>query len=251
MVVEQENPLELNFLQVKCESFDPAEVFETSFNTPNSDNNSYASNDDNQSNHSLDEECSEDNVLLPAKRKLRNRLVPKLELVDIIKSKREMKEMFPPKKKCRRQKSSKENESEAIVVKKVELDPNEIRIWKCFECDLVLENQQKYEEHMGKKHPDDKRIYKCSIEACFKSFQTLTVCKRHEITHLPDDQRKIHPCPHCDQKFSQKPNMLSHVRSIHTKIKVPASYYSVKYKFNFYVCFSLSFAYDLPPVVHL
>lgn len=232
MVDEEEQSIELNFLQVKCDPFNPAEVFDTKFMTPNRDN-SYASNDkvlpdndDKQSNHSFDEEYSEENVLLPVKRKLRNRLVPKLELVDIMTTKREMKEMnFPPKKKRRHQKSLEENDSEAIVAKKIELELYQTRIWKCLGCDLMLENQQKYEKHMKKWHPEDKRIYRCSIEACSKGSETLTLCRKHEITHLPDEQKKIYLCPHCDRKFSQKPNMVSHVRSVHIKIKVQPSYH--------------------------
>lgn len=67
MLVKEEEPLELNFLQVKCDPFDPVEVFDTSFITPNSEN-SYGSideivpdNDDNQSNYLVDEDYSEEN----------------------------------------------------------------------------------------------------------------------------------------------------------------------------------------------
>lgn len=222
MLVKEEEPLELNFVQVKCDPFNP----------PNSEH-SYGSNeeivpdnDGNQSCHSVDEDCSEENVLVPAKRKLRNRLVAKLELVDIMRTNRGLKEMFPLKKKCCRQKSPKEKENETIVVKKVGVDPDVTRTWKCLQYDLVLKNQQKYEMHMEKRHPDDKRIYKCSIEDCAKGFEKLSVCKRHELTHLPDEQKKIHQCPHCDQKFSQKTNMLSHVRSVHIKVKVCALYHA-------------------------
>ncbi|XP_059618619.1 zinc finger protein 239-like isoform X2 [Phlebotomus argentipes] len=67
--------------------------------------------------------------------------------------------------------------------------------------------------HMRQKHSDEELPFVCS--KCPKRFVTEKRLQIHEMTHLPDEKRLIHPCPFCDKKFSTAGGTQGHIRSVH------------------------------------
>lgn len=67
---------------------------------------------------------------------------------------------------------------------------------------------------MRETHP--KLHYPFACEKCSKRFPSLNKLQRHEIVHLPDELKLIHPCQFCDKRFSKLVNAQAHIRAIHT-----------------------------------
>lgn len=57
------------------------------------------------------------------------------------------------------------------------------------------------------------QTFTCS--KCPKTFNTEKKLQTHELVHLPESEKLIHPCPYCDRKFSKSVNVQSHVRAVH------------------------------------
>ncbi|GAB0096618.1 zinc finger protein 732-like isoform X1 [Sergentomyia squamirostris] len=86
----------------------------------------------------------------------------------------------------------------------------------CTICSKKCLRKYLLEEHMWK-HSSKERPFSCS--ECPKKFITYKKLKLHEMIHLPDEQKLIHPCPHCEKRFSKMPKMQAHVRAVHIKEK--------------------------------
>ena len=67
---------------------------------------------------------------------------------------------------------------------------------------------------MRENHPKSENPFSCP--KCPKRFPSLTKLQRHEIVHLPDELKLIHPCQFCDKRFSKLVNVQAHIRAIHT-----------------------------------
>lgn len=59
-------------------------------------------------------------------------------------------------------------------------------------------NKKGIEDHVVLKHRIDSRRFTCKV--CSKEFSMPALLRKHELIHLPNDIRLIHPCPHCDKK---------------------------------------------------
>ena len=60
-----------------------------------------------------------------------------------------------------------------------------------------------------------KKIYKCDVKRCDKTFSTKFSLKRHILRHLPT---KKHVCPHCQKSFCL-PQYLEEHEYTHTGAK--------------------------------
>lgn len=67
---------------------------------------------------------------------------------------------------------------------------------------------------MRENHPKSENPFSC--DKCPKRFPSLTKLQRHEIVHLPDELKLVHPCQFCDKRFSKLVNVQAHIRAIHT-----------------------------------
>lgn len=56
-----------------------------------------------------------------------------------------------------------------------------------------------------------------SCTKCAKRFVSKRSLKLHDIVHLPDDLKKIHSCPSCENKFQTISNLNIHFRAVHTE----------------------------------
>lgn len=72
-------------------------------------------------------------------------------------------------------------------------------------------------EHIWSKHRKEDRPFVCS--ECSKRFSSKGFLKKHMTIHLPDSERRVHPCPYCDKKFTQKNCVQSHIHCVHIKDK--------------------------------
>lgn len=70
-----------------------------------------------------------------------------------------------------------------------------------FRCDLCPKNyysKKLIESHMELKHKIDSRRNIC--KTCGKEFRWPCDLRDHELIHLPDELKLLHPCPYCDMK---------------------------------------------------
>lgn len=94
--------------------------------------------------------------------------------------------------------------------------PNEILVYfcSCPLCSLEFDSKRSYDGHMRETHPKFHSPFEC--KKCPKRFPSLNKLQRHEIVHLPDELKLIHPCQFCDKRFSKLVNAQAHIRAIHT-----------------------------------
>uniref|UniRef100_A0A1B0CYI6 Uncharacterized protein n=1 Tax=Phlebotomus papatasi TaxID=29031 RepID=A0A1B0CYI6_PHLPP len=83
----------------------------------------------------------------------------------------------------------------------------------CKVCSKRYSRRYLLEEHVREKHCKQEMPFVCS--KCPKRFSTEKKVKVHEVIHLPESEKLIHPCPYCDKKFSKTVNVQAHVRAIH------------------------------------
>ncbi|XP_055299687.1 zinc finger protein weckle-like [Sitodiplosis mosellana] len=88
------------------------------------------------------------------------------------------------------------------------------KTYNCPLCSIDFENKRLFDGHMRETHPKSENPFSCS--KCPKRFQSLTKLQRHEIVHLPDELKLVHPCQFCDKRFSKLVNVQAHIRAIHT-----------------------------------
>lgn len=86
--------------------------------------------------------------------------------------------------------------------------------FSCPLCNLDFENKRLFDGHMRENHPKSDNPFACT--KCPKRFPSLTKLQRHEIVHLPDELKLVHPCQFCDKRFSKLVNVQAHIRAIHT-----------------------------------
>lgn len=70
--------------------------------------------------------------------------------------------------------------------------------FKCDLCSNSYASKNKIEKHMNAKHKSDSFKNKC--KTCGKEFKYPTILRVHELTHLPDEVRKIHACTYCEKR---------------------------------------------------
>lgn len=94
--------------------------------------------------------------------------------------------------------------------------PNEIIVYfcSCPLCSLEFDSKRSYDGHMRETHPKFHSPFEC--KKCPKRFPSVNKLQRHEIVHLPDELKLIHPCQFCDKRFSKLVNAQAHIRAIHT-----------------------------------
>lgn len=85
--------------------------------------------------------------------------------------------------------------------------------YRCILCDSNFTGPRQYECHMRTQHTKDELPYVCT--KCPKRFTTMKKVKLHEQTHLPENEKMVHPCPYCDKKFSKSVNVQAHIKAIH------------------------------------
>ncbi|XP_059616276.1 zinc finger protein 271-like [Phlebotomus argentipes] len=83
----------------------------------------------------------------------------------------------------------------------------------CTVCNKRYSRRYLLEEHVREKHCKQEMPFVCS--KCPKRFSTEKKVRIHEVIHLPESEKLIHPCPYCDKKFSKTVNVQAHVRAIH------------------------------------
>lgn len=85
-------------------------------------------------------------------------------------------------------------------------------VW-CHLCDTTFEIPRLYMEHMRGKHTPDVLPFGCA--KCSKFFVTEKKMLLHAACHRPAEQKKIHPCPKCDKKFTEARKVPIHIQKVH------------------------------------
>lgn len=73
-----------------------------------------------------------------------------------------------------------------------------VGIYKCDLCPAKYSTKSHISRHMSLKHKSDSIVHKC--KTCNKIFRSMCYLRSHEITHLPDEVKKIHDCKICGRK---------------------------------------------------
>lgn len=113
----------------------------------------------------------------------------------------------------------------------------------CSLCNIEFDSKRPYDGHMREMHPKFHSPFACS--KCPKRFPSLSKLQRHEIVHLPDELKLIHPCQFCDKRFSKLVNAQAHIRAIHTGDRpficeevIASSPFDILSRFNFLFSFT-------------
>ncbi|XP_063709463.1 oocyte zinc finger protein XlCOF15-like [Culicoides brevitarsis] len=85
---------------------------------------------------------------------------------------------------------------------------SKLKPYECRHCNLAFSDYTTRHKHEKAVH-DQERSFKC---ACGKAFAYANVLKAHMRTH---DKEKKFTCAVCNQKFSQKHNLQTHLIKIH------------------------------------
>lgn len=89
-------------------------------------------------------------------------------------------------------------------------------VW-CHLCDKKFDQPRRYRQHMRGKHIPDIMPFAC--DECPKFFASEKKKLQHSASHLPIEQKKIHPCPECDRTFSRAENVHLHIRRVHMGVR--------------------------------
>ncbi|XP_052897344.1 zinc finger protein weckle-like [Anopheles moucheti] len=66
-------------------------------------------------------------------------------------------------------------------------------------------------------NPSFREVFQCKI--CFKICSSNANLKRHEINHMPEDERHRFACTMCDKKFNTTFNLKAHMKIVHEGVK--------------------------------
>lgn len=70
--------------------------------------------------------------------------------------------------------------------------------FRCAECEEIFNKKSHLAEHIKTHTSKEKYPYICYH--CGSQHSTEVKLKRHEIAHIPQEERQIYPCPHCDKR---------------------------------------------------
>uniref|UniRef100_A0A182MLF0 Protein krueppel n=1 Tax=Anopheles culicifacies TaxID=139723 RepID=A0A182MLF0_9DIPT len=59
--------------------------------------------------------------------------------------------------------------------------------------------------------------FQCKV--CMKTFNSSSYLKRHEIIHLPEDERHRYTCTICHKMFNKSINLTAHIQLVHEGVK--------------------------------
>ncbi|XP_026472937.1 zinc finger protein 83-like [Ctenocephalides felis] len=85
--------------------------------------------------------------------------------------------------------------------------------YKCAECEEIFNKKSHLAEHIKTHTSKEKYPYICYH--CGSQHSTEVKLKRHEIAHIPQEERQIYPCPHCDKRFMKPQAVDVHIKSVH------------------------------------
>ncbi|XP_055712283.1 zinc finger protein 1-like [Phlebotomus papatasi] len=83
---------------------------------------------------------------------------------------------------------------------------------ECKICSKTYSRKYLLKVHIREQHSKE---FPFGCTSCSKRFATKKKLKVHEISHLSDEEKYVHPCPHCGKKFGARENMNAHIRIIH------------------------------------
>ncbi|XP_055682139.1 zinc finger protein 493-like [Lutzomyia longipalpis] len=87
----------------------------------------------------------------------------------------------------------------------------------CQICSKTYTRKYMLTLHMREKHSTEELPFAC--QSCPKRFVTAQKLKVHEVSHLPKEEKLIHPCPHCEKLYGSIQNVEIHIRAVHKNEK--------------------------------
>ena len=85
----------------------------------------------------------------------------------------------------------------------------------CKFCGMKYHDPRNLQKHIKQVHESNvsQRQYKC--RKCQKEFNRKDSLKKHFLTHLHPNQRKLYQCHKCDKSFASKSNLSKHNTKFH------------------------------------
>ena len=81
---------------------------------------------------------------------------------------------------------------------------------KCPQCPVTFKRKTPLKKHVKDKHGNVTKPYAC--DSCELTFTDQYYLDRHQSVH----KGKLHQCPNCEKAFSQKQNLISHIKDKHS-----------------------------------
>ena len=99
---------------------------------------------------------------------------------------------------------------------KLKLHYDRVHLGKKFECEICGKHLKRKDElnlHILR----HKKIYKFTCDICGKGFVSRSFLVQHQKSHqeIPESERTIYKCPHCDKNFRYPHTLKKHIRETH------------------------------------